>query len=296
MSVAETEPVEEMTIHSAAEAFPMLPDDELKALAASIKKIGLINPIMLSTDGRQLIAGRNRLRACEIAGVEPRYDWLPQGMDPRDYIVAENINRRDMTKGQKALALAIIYPEPAKRGRGNKNPALKSEDSSDFTDRLLRYARVIARHADLADMVKAGTMKFDMALEEAQTRARIEDNSAFYMKELRAHAPDLAAQVADEGMTLQEAWGTFDIRKREAELVEKQKRAACLTALSGFFGSTTSSDNAEFLQGLEERLKDPEFEAEVHRQLRLDTIDHGEARLAMINGTKALTAIMQALL
>ncbi|MBV9018346.1 MAG: hypothetical protein JO058_22070 [Alphaproteobacteria bacterium] len=38
--------------------------------------------------------------------------------DPRSYIVSVNIARRNITKGQKALALALIYPEPEKGGRG----------------------------------------------------------------------------------------------------------------------------------------------------------------------------------
>jgi ParB-like chromosome segregation protein Spo0J len=297
MSVAETLDTavhdEEMTIHPAAEAFRMMSDDELKELAEDIKANGLMHPIMLTADGRQLVDGRNRLRACEIAGVEPRYDWLPQGADPADYVVSHNITRRNITQGQKALALALIFPEAGnKGGRGKKN----SSKLEGFPSGRLAEARQIARHADLAALVMGGTMKFDMAREEAQHRARIEGNSAHYMRELRGNAADLATQVAEEHLTLQEAWAAYEVRKKEAAVVEQRKQAAYLYALEGFFGSTTGSDNAEFIQGLEQSLKDPSFAAQVHKHLRLGVIDPDQARIAVVNGAKTLTAIMLTLL
>jgi ParB-like chromosome segregation protein Spo0J len=54
----------ELAVH----LFPMLADDELEELAADIK--GLLQRIVLDAEGR-VLDGRNRLAACEIAGVEP---------------------------------------------------------------------------------------------------------------------------------------------------------------------------------------------------------------------------------
>jgi hypothetical protein len=34
--------------------------------------------------------------------------------------ISANLMRRDLTKGQKAMALAMIYPEPDGRGRGKR--------------------------------------------------------------------------------------------------------------------------------------------------------------------------------
>ncbi|WP_329096819.1 ParB N-terminal domain-containing protein [Streptomyces sp. NBC_01439] len=50
----------------------MLDDDELRALADDILELGQHHPIVLDADGR-ILDGRNRLKACEIAGVEPVY-------------------------------------------------------------------------------------------------------------------------------------------------------------------------------------------------------------------------------
>ncbi len=70
-----------------------------------------------------LIDGRNRREACKIAGVVPDVREL-NGEDPKAFVISANIHRRHMTKGQRAMAVAKIYPDPEKGGRG-KNQAPK---------------------------------------------------------------------------------------------------------------------------------------------------------------------------
>lgn len=90
-------------VHPAAELFPMMSDDELRALAADIKANGLQQPVIMF--GAQLLDGRNRWRACEIAGVEPRLrDW--NGKDAVAYVRSLNLHRRHLTAAQRA-ALAV---------------------------------------------------------------------------------------------------------------------------------------------------------------------------------------------
>ena len=84
-------------IHPAADMFPLLDDEELAILAEDIKRHGLYLPIVLDTEGR-ILDGRNRARACAIAGVEPRtvvYD----GDRPELYVLSANAYRRHMTTG-----------------------------------------------------------------------------------------------------------------------------------------------------------------------------------------------------
>jgi hypothetical protein len=55
---------------------------------------------------------------------------------------------------QRAMALAMIYPEPDKPGRGKKG---KAEESSGFSQKRLQQARIVLRHSpDLADRVLKG--------------------------------------------------------------------------------------------------------------------------------------------
>ena len=106
-------------------------EEELETLVASIAANGLFDPIMFDADGDLLVDGRNRLKACRRAGVEPRFERLPRGVDPREYVIAHNIARRDLTKGQKAIALALIYSE-GEQGRGHNAEARKAQQSWGF--------------------------------------------------------------------------------------------------------------------------------------------------------------------
>ncbi len=64
------------------------------------------------------------------------------GADPRAFIVSCNVERRSLTAGQKAIATALIWPEPEKGGRGKKtNPV----DLTGFSPERLKHARFILR-------------------------------------------------------------------------------------------------------------------------------------------------------
>jgi ParB-like nuclease family protein len=152
-------------VHPIADLFPMMTDEELANLAADIKANGLIHPIVVDKDG-VLVDGRNRDRACEIAGIAPT-TVLFEGDDPRAYIVASNIARRHLTKGQQAMAVAMIYPVPEKGGRGKKKTM--DETSILFSPKRLQLARTVLAHSpDLAQAVLAGCKSLDGAYDEAR--------------------------------------------------------------------------------------------------------------------------------
>jgi hypothetical protein len=93
-----------MKVHPVTDLLPMMTDDEIADLAEDIKTQGLLNPIVLDDQG-MLIDGRNRLRACELAGVEPRFEQL-NGYDPVAFIFGQNAKRRHVSKRQIAVAAA----------------------------------------------------------------------------------------------------------------------------------------------------------------------------------------------
>jgi len=152
--------------------FPMMTDEELANLAADVNANGLIHPIVVDKDG-VIIDGRNRDRACEIAGIEPA--TVPfEGDDPRTYIIAANISRRHLTKGQQAMAVAMIYPVPEKGGRGKKKTM--DETSTLFSPKRLQLARTVLAHSpDLAQAVLAGSKLLDAAYDEARKAKPVVD-------------------------------------------------------------------------------------------------------------------------
>jgi hypothetical protein len=98
--------------HPAADLFPMMESEELRALADDIKAHGLHNPITLYTlDGvRQILDGRNRARACEMAGVRPSFEaWTDEG-SPTEWVVSQNLHRRHLTTSQRSVVAAGLVP------------------------------------------------------------------------------------------------------------------------------------------------------------------------------------------
>jgi len=102
-----------------------------------------------------IVDGRNRVVACDIAGVEPEFeDRIVDDDEARALIVSANLHRRNLTKGQQAMALAVIYPEPEKGGRGKRSE--NSKETLGFSTMRLSQARAILRHSrEMAQSVLA---------------------------------------------------------------------------------------------------------------------------------------------
>ena len=103
------------TVHPLADLFPLMDGEALADLAASIKINGLRRPITLDPQGA-LIDGRNRLKACEMAGVEPTFETYDG--DVASFIADVNLARRNLSKGQAAMVFALLFPEAGEQGRG----------------------------------------------------------------------------------------------------------------------------------------------------------------------------------
>ena len=58
-----------------------------------------------------------------------------------------------MTAGQRAMATAMLYPNPEKGGRGKRSEAAKAKATLGLSSMLLSEARYILVHAP--DLVKA---------------------------------------------------------------------------------------------------------------------------------------------
>lgn len=86
--------------HPVADVFPMLGDKAAAALADSISEHGLLHAVTLAPDGT-LLDGRNRMKACEAAGVALRF--VAHDGDPVRFIVASNLHRRHLTTSQRAM-------------------------------------------------------------------------------------------------------------------------------------------------------------------------------------------------
>jgi hypothetical protein len=94
-----------MKAHPAAALFPMLDASELHALAVDIATHGLREPIV--THGGEVLDGRNRQQACQLASVEPRFTEY-KGTDPVGFVISANLRRRHLDASQRSIIAARL--------------------------------------------------------------------------------------------------------------------------------------------------------------------------------------------
>ena len=169
-----------MKAHPYADILPLLEGEAFDALVADIRANGLLEPITIH-DG-MILDGRNRYRACEAAGVEPRFIEF-DGDDPLAFVLSLNLHRRHLSESQRAMVAAEI----ATLGRGApKKSAIRRNISQpeaakrlNVSGRSLQRAAVVRDHAipELADAVRedriplAVAEKLARAPEDVQRRA-----------------------------------------------------------------------------------------------------------------------------
>jgi ParB-like chromosome segregation protein Spo0J len=111
---------DQIKVHPAADLFPMMSEPELDALAAGITKNGLTQPVVFWGKPGLLIDGRNRIEAWVRAGIdEPiRHFHVDESVDPYDYVVSANIQRRHLTVEDKVkIAADLLVANPGKSDR-----------------------------------------------------------------------------------------------------------------------------------------------------------------------------------
>src|ERR1700731_405463 len=90
-------------LHPLCELLPPMSEAELQALAEDIKTNGQLEPILVYKG--KILDGKNRYRACKIAGVEPntiKFSPTETHRTPEEYVLSQNVLRRQLTQSQKA--------------------------------------------------------------------------------------------------------------------------------------------------------------------------------------------------
>lgn len=177
----------------------MLAESELNGLAADIKKNGQRDPILLF-EGK-ILDGRNRYKACEIAGVEPTVEqFTGTKSDALTFVWSTNFHRRHLTSSQAAMALAerkkidpkfvesVINPlqQEAKEakadgqksgGRGKKKNSVGKIPPSKTRDKVAKLhgtnaksvatcAKILDEHPELVADIKTGKKSITQATRE----------------------------------------------------------------------------------------------------------------------------------
>jgi hypothetical protein len=85
--------------------FPLLDKTDLDDLVKDIKDNGQIGPITLYQG--DILDGRNRYRACQQLGIEPKVEEY-KGIKPFEFVISGNLHRRHLTTSQRAMIAAEI--------------------------------------------------------------------------------------------------------------------------------------------------------------------------------------------
>lgn len=94
-------------VHPDANAFPMMDDDGMAGLRASILENGQEEPIRQTEEG-ELLDGRNRYRACMLERIEPSFITIRDNGKPwAERIRAWNLTRRHLTASQRAANIRL---------------------------------------------------------------------------------------------------------------------------------------------------------------------------------------------
>jgi len=175
--------------HPFADTYPMMSAAELDALTEDIKTNGQAQPIIMFQG--QVLDGRNRLAACQRAGVEPSCKDFDGDEEAAKALVRSlNDHRREMSPGKWALVAArqLILEGPRKPG-----PRCAINNSTSVG----RGSLDVSRH------FRVGKVQVEQA------------------KALLSEAPDLVQQIDAEVISLAAAYG--ELQERRTEAVKKAK-------------------------------------------------------------------------
>lgn len=202
--------------HPAASMFPMIPQDELEALSTDIGANGLLDPVVLF-EGK-ILDGRNRAKACEMAGVRVEtVAWRPRnGEGPIAYAIAKNLHRRHLSASQRAALAVEVLPmlEVEAKGRmlaGVADPDQKVAQGSREPQSSDRAAELLGTNRQYVSDAKKISQDAPELLEKVKT-------GELNIREARAQAK---AKVDSNNSQKEELWNDTEIAKR-SQLLDGQ--------------------------------------------------------------------------
>jgi N6-adenosine-specific RNA methylase IME4/ParB-like chromosome segregation protein Spo0J len=162
-----------LEFHPLANIFPLVEGAEFDELVADIREHGLHEPIVVYED--KVLDGRNRLRACEAAGVEPTFT-VYQGDDPVSYVVSLNLRRRHLNESQRAMVAAKLatLKDGQRADLVEGLPIGRASALLNVGERTVARAREVQEHGtpELVGAVERGAVSVSAAADVATLSAQ----------------------------------------------------------------------------------------------------------------------------
>jgi hypothetical protein len=208
--------------HSLAEIFPLLEGDAFAELVADIRANGLHEPIVLHES--RILDGRNRYRACQEAGVAPRFE-IYTGTDPLGYVISLNLKRRHLDESQRAMVAAKLATLAHGQRQTGKFAAVPTQQEAaallNISERSVRSAAEVREQGapELQRAVEAGKVKVSVAADIA-TLSKDEQQAILAnldAREILQRAKEIRAVKAAENWAKWNA-RTIELSKTESPL------------------------------------------------------------------------------
>lgn len=161
-----------------------MPDAELAHIVDDMKANGYDLSMPVITYEGQILDGRNRFKAADLAGVEPAFTEY-DGDDALAFVIRHNLHRRHLDVGQKA---AVVDEISLLKHGGNR----KSNQS-----------------------IK---LDFDITVDEAAKSIGVSRATVFQYREVKREAPELAEKVKQGEIKLSDAKKEVKKQKKEAQV------------------------------------------------------------------------------
>lgn len=193
-----------MKAHPVAETFPLMSEQALQTLADDIRVNGLRLPILVDSQNR-IVDGRNRYRACELAGVAPRFESVTDEAALRSLVRSLNYHRRHLTDSQMAAIGVELEMEREEQAARERNAAAGAS------------AAPGRKASQQIDEVSAGRATEKVAAIVGTNRQYVSDAKA-----IRTADPVLFERVKAGETKIPEAKRILKQRRREQQLIEQE--------------------------------------------------------------------------
>ena len=238
-------------------------EEELQALAESIKEYGIIQPITVKDEGNgfySIIAGERRWRAAKLAGISEVPVRIVEFSKEEELEVAliENLQRSDLNPVEEALGYKKLMEEhgltqedvskKVGKSRSAVANALRLLALSDKVLKLLEEKQITGGHAKAILLVKDEEKRDFLAekVVEEDLSVRMTEKWATYINEEKAEKREKTAkmkspEVMDLEKSLSETWGTkilLDEKKKggkiEIEYYDKEQLETIISYLKKY--------------------------------------------------------------
>lgn len=183
------------TQHPLSFAFPAMTAQEYQDLRDSVEVNGVLNPITIFEG--MVLDGWHRYKAANESNMDCPEVELEDWIDPKDFVLAQNKNRRHITVAQLAMATTQVYEWYPNGVTASSAPSAEvtkttaqMADISGVSKRTIEQAKFVLKNAsaEIQEAVKSGKI----GLKKAQAISKLpkDQQAAAINKALPKEAPE----------------------------------------------------------------------------------------------------------